>query len=119
MDRGARRTVADARRIVPDVMIDENWYEYGDLQMNLRCDVDLARACIAAATAAGVRSKAVDYETFRSTPAPSSRMPSSIPDGRIPAVVAANNVYHDFARTGKAWGYRRGTGACTGKASRR
>jgi hypothetical protein len=32
--------------------------------MDLRCDVDLARACIAAATAGGVRSKAVDYEDF-------------------------------------------------------
>ena len=44
--------------------VDENWYEYGDLQMDLRADVDLANACIAAANAAGVRSKSVDYESF-------------------------------------------------------
>jgi 2-aminophenol/2-amino-5-chlorophenol 1,6-dioxygenase alpha subunit len=84
--------------------VDENWYEYGDLQMNLRCDVELAKACIAAATAEGVRSKAVDYEDF---PIDTGTIVASAfvnPDGRIPAVVAANNVYHDFALTTKIGG---------------
>ena len=81
--------------------VDENWYEYGDLQMNLRCDVELAKACIAAATADGVRSKAVDYEDF---PIDTGTIVANAfinPDGKIPAVVAANNVYHDFALTSK------------------
>jgi 2-aminophenol/2-amino-5-chlorophenol 1,6-dioxygenase alpha subunit len=84
--------------------VDENWYEYGDLQMNLRSDVDLARACIAAATADGVRSKAVDYDHF---PIDTGTIVANAfinPDGRIPAVVAANNVYHDFALTMKLGG---------------
>jgi len=84
--------------------VDENWYEYGDLQMDLHCDVDLARACIAAATAGGVRSKAVDYEDF---PIDTGTIVANAfvnPDGRIPAVVAANNVYHDFALTAKLGG---------------
>ena len=81
--------------------VDENWYEYGDLQMNLRCDVGLAHACIEAATASGVRSKAVDYQDF---PIDTGTIVANAfvnADGRIPAVVAANNVYHDFALTTK------------------
>lgn len=79
--------------------VDENWYEYGDLQMNLRCDVELARRCIDAAMAAGVRSKGVDYDQF---PIDSGTIVANAflnPDASIPAVVAANNVYHDFALT--------------------
>ncbi|MBS0418762.1 MAG: tRNA U-34 5-methylaminomethyl-2-thiouridine biosynthesis protein [Proteobacteria bacterium] len=81
--------------------VDENWYEYGDLQMNLRCDVGLAQACIKAASAAGVRSKAVDYDEF---PIDTGTIVANAfvnPDGKIPAVVAANNLYHDFALTEK------------------
>jgi 2-aminophenol/2-amino-5-chlorophenol 1,6-dioxygenase subunit alpha len=81
--------------------VDENWYDFGDLQMNLRCDVDLAKACIKAACDAGVRSKAVDYDDF---PIDTGTIVANAfvnPDGRIPAVVAANNLYHDFALTEK------------------
>lgn len=79
--------------------VDENWYEYGDLQMDLRADVDLANACIAAANEAGIKSKAVDYEGF---PIDSGTIVAGAflnPTGLIPAVVAANNLYHDFAKT--------------------
>lgn len=79
--------------------VDENWYEYGDLQMDLRADVDLANACIAAANAAGVRSKPVDYDSF---PIDTGTIVAGAflnPDGHIPAVIAANNLYHDFAKT--------------------
>jgi 2-aminophenol/2-amino-5-chlorophenol 1,6-dioxygenase alpha subunit len=79
--------------------VDENWYDYGDLQMDLRADVDLAHACIKAAGEAGIRSRAVDYEDF---PIDTGTVVTNAflnPDGRIPAVVAANNLYHDFART--------------------
>lgn len=79
--------------------VDENWYDYGAMEMNLRADVRLAHACVAAATAAGIRSKAVDYEEF---PIDSGTIAANAflnPDASIPAVVAANNVYHDFAGT--------------------
>lgn len=79
--------------------VDENWYEYGDLEINLRADVDLAKACIAAATAAGIRSRAVDYSDF---PIDSGTIAANAfvnRDGTIPVVIAANNVYHDFAKT--------------------
>jgi 2-aminophenol/2-amino-5-chlorophenol 1,6-dioxygenase alpha subunit len=81
--------------------VDENWYEYGDLQVNLRCDVALAQACIAAANQAGVRSKAVDYEDF---PIDTGTIVANAfvnPDGKIPAIVAANNLYHSFEMTEK------------------
>lgn len=81
--------------------VDENWYDYGDLEMNLRADVPLAEACIAAANAAGIRSKAVNYEGF---PIDTGTIVANAfvnPDGKIPAVVAANNVYHDFEKTEK------------------
>lgn len=81
--------------------VDENWYEYGDLKMDLRSDVALAQACIKAATEAGVRSKAVDYENF---PIDTGTIVASAfvnPTGRIPAVVASNNLYHDFLLTEK------------------
>lgn len=79
--------------------VDENWYEYGDLQMDLRADVDLATACIAAANEAGIKSKPVNYEGF---PIDTGTIVAGAflnPAGTIPAVVAANNLYHDFAKT--------------------
>jgi 2-aminophenol/2-amino-5-chlorophenol 1,6-dioxygenase alpha subunit len=79
--------------------VDENWYEYGDLQMDLRVDVDLATACIAAANEAGIKSKAVDYYGF---PIDTGTIVAGAflnPTGHIPAVIAANNLYHDFAKT--------------------
>ena len=79
--------------------VDENWYEYGDLEMNLRADVQLAEACIEAAKAEGISSKPVNYDDF---PIDSGTIVANAflnPDGSIPAVVAANNVYHDFAKT--------------------
>ncbi len=81
------------------VHVDENWYEYGDLQMDLRADVDLAHACIAAANAAGIRSRDVDYNGF---PIDTGTIVANAfvnPGGAIPLVIAANNLYHDFAKT--------------------
>ena len=79
--------------------VDENWYEYGDLQMDLHCDVDLARACIEAATAGGVRSKAVDYEDFPIDTGTIVMANSLDPEHRYRYVLASNNLYHDAATT--------------------
>ena len=79
--------------------VDENWYAYGDMHMDLRADVAVGQACIDAANAAGIKSRAVDYEDF---PIDSGTIAANgfvNPGGAIPLVVAANNVYHDFART--------------------
>lgn len=79
--------------------VDENWYEYGDMQTDLRVDVDLATACIKAANDAGIRSKSVNYEGF---PIDTGTIVAGAflnPTGEIPTVIAANNLYHDFAKT--------------------
>ncbi len=81
------------------IHVDENWYDYGDLTMDLRADVDLAKACIVAANDAGIKSKPVDYDNF---PIDTGTIVANAflnPGARIPAVVAANNLYHDFAIT--------------------
>lgn len=79
--------------------VDENWYAYGDMQMDLRADVALGQACIDAANAAGIKSRAVDYEDFPIDSGTISANGFVNPGGTIPMVIAANNVYHDFART--------------------
>lgn len=79
--------------------VDENWYAYGDMQMDLRADVAVGQACIDAANAAEIKSRAVDYEEF---PIDSGTIAANgfvNPGGAIPMVIAANNLYHDFART--------------------
>ena len=79
--------------------VDENWYEFGDLQTDLRADVSLANACVEAANKAGFPSKAVDYDEF---PIDSGTIVAGSylnPTGKIPAVVMANNLYYDFDET--------------------
>lgn len=81
------------------IHVDENWYDYGDLQMDLRADVELAHACTQSANDCGYKSKTVDYEDF---PIDSGTITANAflnPGGVIPAVVAANNLYQDFATT--------------------
>ena len=79
--------------------VDDNWYEYGDLEMDLRTDVPLATACVAAANTAGVSSRPVDYDAF---PIDTGTIVANAflnPGGSIPTVIASNNLYHDFAKT--------------------
>ncbi|WCT79154.1 tRNA U-34 5-methylaminomethyl-2-thiouridine biosynthesis protein [Novosphingobium humi] len=81
------------------IHVDENWYEFGDLQTDLRADAALANACIDAANKAGFRSKAVDYDEF---PIDSGTIVAGSylnPTGKIPAVVMANNLYYSFDET--------------------
>ena len=79
--------------------VDENWHEYGNLRYDLRIDVNLAKACVAAATEAGIKSKLVDYDSF---PIDTGTIVANAflnPDKEIPVLVAANNLYHDFDTT--------------------
>lgn len=81
------------------VYVDQNWYEYGDLQMDLRTDVELAKACVETANQRSYPSKAVDYEDF---PIDTGTIVANAflnPGAKLPAVVAANNLYHDFDTT--------------------
>ena len=78
--------------------VDENWYEYGDLPVDIRVDVALAEACIAGCGGLGVRAKGVNYDHF---PIDTGTIVANTLLNRegVPLVIAANNVYHDFAAT--------------------
>lgn len=87
------------RRHSSGIHVDENWYEYGDLKMDVWADVELAAACISAANDAGISSRAVDYDGFPIDTGTIVANSFLNADGSIPAVIAANNLYHDFAKT--------------------
>ena len=88
-----------AREHSTGVHVDENWYEYGDLQTDLRVDVALAHACVEASSKAGLRSKAIDFDGFPIDTGTIVANGFVNPTGEIKTVVAANNLYHDFAKT--------------------
>lgn len=87
------------RAHVQGLHVDENWYELGDLPFDLRIDTALTEACIAATPSIGVRSKGVDYDGFPIDTGTIVATGFLDPQGKLPLVLAANNVYHDWART--------------------
>ena len=93
-----------ARPRLTGTHVDETWHDYGDMPFDIRVDTDLAQACAAASKAAGISSKAVDYDRF---PIDSGTIVATRlldPEGRLPLVMAANNLYHDAATTAKMAG---------------
>ena len=86
---------------VTGVHVDENWHEYADLPYDLKIDTKFAQACVAAATKAGVKSKAVNYDGFPIDTGTIVAANFLNPDGKIPMVIASNNLYHDFTLTEK------------------
>lgn len=89
------------RRRVQGVHVDENWHEYADLPYDLKIDTKLAKACVAAATHAGIKSKPVDYDAFPIDTGTIVAANFLNPGGTIPMVIASNNLYHDFKLTEK------------------
>ncbi len=88
-----------ARARLHGVHVDENWYEYGDLPFDISIDRTIADRLLNASLAAGVSSKPVDYDQF---PVDSGTIVANNllnPESRIPLVIAANNMYHDFDTT--------------------
>ena len=81
--------------------VDENWHEYDDLPYDLKIDTPLARTCVRAATKAGVKSKAVNYDGFPIDTGTIVAAKFLNPDGTIPLLIASNNLYHDFRLTEK------------------
>ncbi len=89
------------RKRIAGLHVDENWHEFGDLPFDIATDVKLANAAIAATSAFGVRSKGVDYDGFPIDTGTIVANNYLNPTGRLPLVIAANNLYHDFATTAK------------------
>ena len=83
------------------VHVDENWHEYGDLPFAIDIDTELAEAAVAATNKAGIKSKGVNYDEFPIDTGTIVAANFLNPGNRIPLVITANNVYHDWQRTGQ------------------
>lgn len=82
-----------------DLHVDENWYEYGDLEYRITCDTQLAEACIAGSKEIGISSKGVNYDKFPIDTGTIVANGFLNPGGRIPLTIASNNLYHSFDET--------------------
>ncbi|KPD11064.1 tRNA U-34 5-methylaminomethyl-2-thiouridine biosynthesis protein [Phaeobacter sp. 11ANDIMAR09] len=88
-----------ARPHLADTHVDENWYEYGDLEYDLNIDVELAQACVAGSKEIGISSKAIDYDKFPIDTGTIVADKFLNPSSRYPLTIAANNLYHSFDDT--------------------
>ncbi len=89
------------RARVAGVHVDENWYDYGDLPYDIPVDRALAEACVEGCRAIGIAAKGVDYDDF---PIDSGTIVASgflNAGAKVPIVIGANNLYHDFPTTAK------------------
>ena len=84
------------RRSFDDLHVDENWYEYGDLEYRMTIDTELAAACIQGSKEIGISSKGVDYDKFPIDTGTIVANGFLNPGGRIPLTIASNNLYHSF-----------------------
>ncbi|WP_308910463.1 tRNA U-34 5-methylaminomethyl-2-thiouridine biosynthesis protein [Pseudokordiimonas caeni] len=88
-----------ARAEIEGIHVDEQWHDYGDLPFRLRTDTALAADCVARANAAGIKSKGVDYDGFPIDTGTIVATGFIDPEAKIPTLIAACNLYHDFAKT--------------------
>ncbi len=81
------------------IHVDENWHEYGDLPFDIKIDVELAEKVVQATNNAGIQSKGVNYDQFPIDTGTIVAANFLNPGNRIPMLIAANNVYHDWQLT--------------------
>jgi len=89
------------RQRLQGVHIDENWYDYGDLDFDMQIDRELAQACVAASRDIGVSAKEVDYDEFPIDTGAIVMANSLDPQHKLKYVLASNNLYHDGPTTAK------------------
>lgn len=87
------------RPVSRDLLVDQNWYEYGDLEYEIHCDTELAAACIEGSKDIGISSKGVDYDKFPIDTGTVVAQNFLNPGNRLPLTIAANNLYHSFDDT--------------------
>jgi 2-aminophenol/2-amino-5-chlorophenol 1,6-dioxygenase alpha subunit len=87
------------RPVLSGIHVDEDWHELGEWRFELRTDVSLAKACVRAANHAGLRSRLVDYDGFPLDSGTLCAQALLNPQGSIPTLVVANNLYRDFETT--------------------
>lgn len=79
--------------------VDDNWYEFGDLDYDIRIDTELAHACVAATQRVGVKSRGVNYDHFPIDTGTIVAARLLVGERKTPLVLASNNLYHDGATT--------------------
>lgn len=88
-----------ARAHLEGLHVDHNWFEYGDLPFSFNIDTELTNACINTASDRGIKSKGVDYDEFPIDTGTIIAMHYLNPEGKIPVVIASNNLYHNSETT--------------------
>ena len=96
--------------------IDENWYEYGDLDFDLHIDTEMAQACVNGSKDIGISSKGVDYSEFPIDTGTCVANGFLNAQGRLPLVLGSNNYYHSYEETQRLGEMAAG---CAQKLSRR
>lgn len=90
------------RRRSQGVHVDENWHEYGELPFDIVADTELAHACVAGSSRAGVHARGINYDAF---PIDSGTITAcaqlEMGTETLPVVVASNNLYHSAEQTEK------------------
>ena len=84
---------------VRGIHVDENWYEYGEIDYEIETDTELADACIGGCRSLGIKARGVDYDGFpidTGTVVANRFLNAS---GACAVVMAANNLYHDWEQT--------------------
>ena len=84
---------------VRGVHVDENWYEYGEIDYDIEIDTELAEACIGACRSLGIKARGVNYDGFPIDTGSIVANRFLNADGARPVVMAANNLYHDWEQT--------------------
>ncbi len=79
--------------------VDANWYEYGDLEYDIRIDQMFAEACVDGSRDINISTKPVDYDQFPIDTGTIVANALMNPRGSIPLVIAANNLYHSWEET--------------------
>lgn len=95
--------------------VDENWYEFGDLEFDISIDTALAKACVRGSNDIGIKAKEVDYDEFPIDTGTIVMSKYLAPSPVQPFVLAANNLYFDWEQTAKLGAMAAKTASAQGK----
>ena len=87
------------RSRVRGLHVDENWYEYGEIDYDFEIDTELAEACIGGCRSLGIKAGGVNYDGFPIDTGSIVANRFLNPGGDCAVVMAANNLYHDWEQT--------------------
>jgi 2-aminophenol/2-amino-5-chlorophenol 1,6-dioxygenase alpha subunit len=88
-----------AKKVLKDTHVDENWYEYGALPFHFESDVTFAKAVCSAGKAKGLATALVDYEGFPIDTGSIVAQSFINPRAHIPTTHISCHVYADYDKT--------------------